>query len=72
MAFGIYKSNNESSVNHYYEATIYKLRRSGITSANDFILLYDTNLSYINAQLGNCQICWNKYNQLNTIYIMIE
>lgn len=53
MTISIDKSDNKSSANHYYEATVYKLRRSRITGTNEFILLYDANKS-INLRLGRC------------------
>ena len=48
MVAAIDKSNNKFSANHYYEATVYKLRRSGITITNEFMLMYDANQSSIN------------------------
>ena len=54
MTVAIDKTNSKSSVKNYYEATIHKLSRSGITSANEFIPTYDANSSSINSRLGNC------------------
>ena len=53
MTVTIEITNSESSANHYNEASIHKLSRSGITSANEFILMYNANPSSINARLGN-------------------
>ena len=54
MTVSIDKKDNKPSENHYYEATLYKLRRNGITSANKFILIYDDNKSSINLRLRSC------------------
>ena len=48
------KTKNKSAANHYYEATMHKLIKSGITITNEFILMYDANSSSINVWLRNC------------------
>lgn len=53
MMVTIDKCDNKSTANCYDEATIYRLKKSGITGSNEYTLMYDANEPSINLRLGS-------------------